>query len=111
MANTSTKHIETSTYSGVDRRNGADLWPLPLWIRAVAVVGIPGAIAIFLTWVGANEVPRIKTQVQSTYDEVLRNREIIREHTEQSAAMYRMLQRICSNTAKSDDERQRCFDR
>lgn len=106
------KHIETPTYSGGDRRNGAaDLWSLPLWIRAVAVVGIPGAIAIFLTWVGANEVPRIKTQVQATYDEVLRNREIIREHTEQSAAMYRMLQRICSNTAKSDDERQRCFDR
>lgn len=100
--------IQSSAYSGEDRRetNG-----LPLWVRAVAVMGIPGAIALFLVWVGAQEVPRMRAVTDATHEDVLRNREMLREHEEQSAAMYRMLQRICSNTATKDDERQRCFDK
>lgn len=84
---------------------------LPFWVRAIAVVGIPGSIAIFLVWVGAQELPRINQQTRSALEETIRNRDLLREHVAQSESMYRMLQRICSNTARNDSERQKCFDR
>ena len=100
-------------YHGPDRRGNGDGWVsgVPTWARAIAVVGIPGAIAIFLVWVGANEIPKIAQQTQRNYDAILRTQELVLQHSDQSAAMFRMLQRICSNTAKSEVDRDRCFDK
>jgi hypothetical protein len=96
-----------------------DKWmdALPVWAqsfvvmaRVIAVIGAPTAIAIFLVWSGAKELPELRKQSQLTYEASLTNREILREHALQSAAIYRLLQRICSNGAKTDTDRQRCFD-
>lgn len=84
---------------------------LVFWMRAVAVVGIPGAIAIFLVYVGATEIPKIARQTQQNHDAMMRMQEMSQQHSEHSAAMFRMLQRICSNTARNDAERERCFDK
>jgi hypothetical protein len=97
-----------STYDGDDRR---ETHLLPWWVRAIAVIGIPGAIAVFLVYVGATEIPKIKTEIVATRVEVLNLQRLTNEHVEQNAAMYRMLQRICSNTAKNEDAKQRCFDK
>lgn len=97
--------------NGDDRRHDGWIAGVPVWARAVAVVGIPGTIAIFLVWVGANEIPKISRQVQMNHDAIMRTQELIQQHSEQTAAMFRMLQRICSNTAKNEVERDRCFDK
>lgn len=102
-----TKRVFTSDYEGEDRRT----LELPWWVRAIAVIGIPGAIAVFLVWVGAQEVPKIKLEVASARAVSEQNQRLLMDHQEQTAAMYRMLQRICSNTARNDDDRQRCFDK
>jgi hypothetical protein len=42
---------------------------------------------------------------------LVRLKDSSREQLEQLRTNYRMLQRLCANTAKTDDERQRCFDK
>lgn len=103
---------EYGDYKGPDRRNGNDGWiaAVPVWARAIAVVGIPGAIAIFLVWVGANEIPKIARQTAVNHDAIMRVEDMLREHHAHDIGMYRVFQRICSNTARNEIERQRCFD-
>lgn len=84
---------------------------LPWWVRAIALIGIPGAIAVYLVWIGATEVPQIKAEELSIKTEVIENQRLMREHAEDTAAIYRMLVRVCSNTAKTEFERQRCFEK
>lgn len=103
------KRIDTDDYSGADRRNGNGV--LPWWVRAIAVVGIPGALALYLVYVGAQLAPRILATAEAAHSESIRTRELLREHIQSEEQMYRLLQRICSNAARGDDDRQRCFDK
>lgn len=98
--------IISPDYNGEDRRSG----DLPWWVRSIAIIGIPGAIAIFLVWVGSQEVPKIKAQGSETQAVALTNQKMIDELKKKQDAMFRMLQRICSNTARTEYDRQRCFD-
>ena len=101
------------TYQGPERRHwdGSELSQLPVWMRAIAIIGIPGAIATYLVWVGSNELPKINRQQEVIAQEVTRVREVLDEQTEAAAAMYRMVQRLCSNAARNDSDRAKCFDR
>ncbi len=83
---------------------------LPIWARAITIIGVPSAIAIFLVWVGANDLPKIHLQVAQNALDIQRNTELLRELKNQNYIIQRSLVRICSNTAKSHDERQKCFD-
>lgn len=91
-------------------RNGSWAEQLPPWGRAIAVVGIPGVIAIFLVWTVASDLPSIARNVETVRIEVLANREMLKQQNIRTEATFRLLQRICSNTAKDQYERQRCFD-
>jgi hypothetical protein len=84
---------------------------LPLWSRVAAMVGIPGTIAFFLVWVGAQSLPAIKTDLAAYHAEAERNHQLYVQALVQQAETYRLLQRICSNVSKTDEERQRCFDK
>jgi hypothetical protein len=84
---------------------------MPWWVRAVAIIGIPGVLVIYLVWMGAQEVPSIRRITEQNGAETIRSREMIREQSIQIERTYRMIQRVCSNTAKTDEERLRCFDR
>jgi hypothetical protein len=84
---------------------------LPIWLKGIVTLGVPGAIAIYLVWVGSNELPRLNRQTMLTHEEVVRLKESAHEQMEQLRSNYRMLQRLCSNTSKNDDERSRCFER
>lgn len=97
-------------YSDDDYRNGSPFSGLPLWSRVVAMVGIPGAIAIFLVWTGASVLPKMHAEMQATRIENERARLMYEEKSQQIERTFRLLQRICSSVAKSEDERQRCFD-
>jgi hypothetical protein len=84
---------------------------LPIWIRAITFLGVPSAIAVFLVWVGARDLPAIRIQAQANYEAIITTRDLVREHSAHTAEMARQLQRICSNTARNEDDRQRCFDK
>lgn len=101
-------------YDGPERRNGgtADwLAGLPVWARVLGIIGIPSGIAVFLVWMGANYLPKISAQIEINANEIRRIRDAQITHEAQSEYTFRLLQRICTNTAKTEFERQRCFDR
>jgi hypothetical protein len=101
-------------YEGPERRNGgtADwLAGLPIWARVLGIIGIPSGIAVFLVWMGANYLPKIGAQIDSNTNQIARIRDAQLAHDAQTEYTYRLLQRICTNTAKTEFERQRCFDR
>jgi hypothetical protein len=79
---------------------------LPAWVRAVGFIGIPGAIALFLVYTTTAEVPALTREVHTNS---ARLQVVQQQHAEMN--LYRMLQRICSNTASTAEERTRCFDR
>lgn len=66
---------------------------------------------MFLVWVGAQQLPRISNAVEATNVRVMALEHQQAEAEGRMAEVYRMLQRICSNTARNDDERGRCFDK
>lgn len=94
------------------QNNDSPSWSegLPIWVRAVALVGVPSAIAIFLVWMGASDLPKIRSEIEQVHREVLFNREILNQQNLKSDAQLRLLRWICSNTAKDDQARQKCFD-
>lgn len=83
---------------------------VPQWVKAIAVVGIPGVIALFLVYQVANQLPKLEERQVSIEKSLEQQRQAIDREVVKMDQMFRMLQRICSNTAKSEDDRQRCFD-
>jgi hypothetical protein len=91
--------------------NGTGLAGLPAWARAAAIVGIPGTIAMFLVWMGASEVPKISSRVEANQAALTAVIETQRQQDRRTEDIVRLLQRLCSNTARTPDDRTRCFDR
>jgi len=101
-------------YEGPERRTEPDPTPfagLPAWVKALAVVGIPGALCLYLVYVGSQSLPKLEAELIAMRLEAEKNRLVTQQQVTQSEQVYRILQRICSNLAKSDEERSRCFDR
>jgi hypothetical protein len=105
--------MATDVISRQDRHNSGDsaFAGLPLWSRVVAMVGIPGAIAFFLVWMGAQTLPQIQADMNAFRVGLERQHALYEQQVRSSEETFRLLQRICSNSAKTDEERQRCFDR
>ena len=80
----------------------SDASPLPMWVRSIAIVGIPGIIAIFLVWIGASNLAR-KSDVEALRAELA-------HYVQQADRNHRLLQQICANTANGNAERSSCFD-
>lgn len=98
--------------NGSTNGNGNGGWTsLKAWSSAIGLVGIPGTIAIFLVYVGANRVPQIERQIEVLIvkqEEIIRNQEQLLVTLNE---MIRVTQRACSNAARDENARQRCFDR
>jgi hypothetical protein len=90
--------------------NGTDWSAMPWWVRAIAVIGVPGVLVLYLVYSGVQELPATRRASEQAVTEVLQNREMLREHRLESQATFRLLQRICTNTARTQDERNSCFD-
>lgn len=83
---------------------------LPLWARVIALVGIPGAIALFTVYMQTVTLPALQRDVQTLRFSYEKTQDTQRELLARQAEIIRLMQRVCSNTAKSDQERARCFD-
>jgi len=88
-----------------------DWTSLRAWSQAIGIIGIPGTIAIFLVYMGASEVPRLARQQELMLREIQATQAQIAELVDLTATLIRIAQRSCSNSAKDDNARQRCFDR
>lgn len=72
---------------------------MPMWVKAVAAVGLPGVMALGLLWVLASGLP----------SDVAAMRTEITEHRRESEQMLRVLQQICVNLSATDRDRAGCF--
>jgi hypothetical protein len=108
---TSPRH--TADYSGPERRepDAGAVAGLPWLVKAIGFVGFPAAIAAYLIYIGAASLPTIQASMQTLAADHKRTLELVSDHIRQQEDVLRMLQRVCSNTAKNDVEKQRCFDR
>lgn len=95
-------------YEGEDRRAPSSY--LPWWVRTIVIIGPTSAIAIYLVYIVATEVPKLKAEQIAIHAEVAEGNRLLMRHVEQEAAVFRMTQRVCSNTARTEEQRQRCFD-
>jgi hypothetical protein len=74
---------------------------VPSWVKAVAVVGIPGVIALFLVYQVASQLPKIEERQAAIEKSLDDEREAVKAQSAKMDQMFRTLQRICSNTAKT----------
>ncbi len=89
----------------------------PWWIGAIYKLGIPAAIALFLIWfVVATVIPNIQfikenlvlhANSSSQVGQDLRDQNI--RLSQQNERLMRVLQQICINSAKNNQERNGCF--
>lgn len=78
-------------------------------LRAVTYLGVPAAIALWLVYVGAAELPRIRILSETNAQQLATLQQQQREHERTDQEIRRLLQRVCSNTARTADDRERCF--
>jgi hypothetical protein len=93
---------------------------LPVWARMMALVGIPGSIAFFLVYVGAQALPALQTQLAVARQaveaelaaqrlEVQRLGQLITLNQSRTEENHRLLVRICAAVTEGR-ERANCFD-
>lgn len=100
--------------NGDDHNFPKALLSLPNWLRGIAVIGIPGAIALYLVWMGGQILPNLQKEILLNRSATEKTQEMLRDHLTNEAnsrqETYRLLLRICTNTAKTPMERGQCFD-
>mgnify|MGYP001559873781 FL=1 len=83
-----------------------DVWPpkispengMPWWVRALYVLGVPAAIAIFLIYFVTSAVS----------SELAGLRADVRMHMRDQSLLVYYLEALCRNTAETDTERTAC---
>lgn len=106
-----------------DRRD-ADNQGMPWWVRAIAYVGVPAAIACFLVWFlvvrvdGWQDAADDKLDAHMAATVVLAESvkgiavalaDIEREHQESGRRLERYLRQLCVSGATNRDERNQCL--
>lgn len=86
---------------------------MPWQVKAVGIIGVPSAIAIYLVYsMVQGVVPAIANVQTTTNSLVLAMGELTKDHAAvrmQNESMIRILQATCVNAAKTNEERERCF--
>lgn len=82
---------------------------LKAWASAIGIVGIPGAIAIFLVYVGASEIPKLTRGVEQAINESRQTRAILEHQIQQTQRLIEIAQRTCASVsvlAKTEEARE-----
>lgn len=98
-------------YEGFERRNGNGDWTasLPVWMRAIVVLGPTTVIAVGLVWVLAQTLPSIWAEIKQIHAVVDSIKEGMIEHRKRQEDIYRAVILDCVNRAKDENARQNCF--
>ena len=103
-------------YQGEERRvyangNGNLLSGFPWWVRAIAVIGIPGAIAGFMVYIMAMSIPSMQKEITVLGQEHIQMQRVVIDQNEQNKRLYGIMQQVCANTSKDSLKERLCFDR
>lgn len=86
---------------------------LPTWLSLVTQVvfkiGVPSAIAVYLVYVGATNLPDLRMELAAQRREVQQLQMSLLELRQQAEEIRLMVQWVCSNTSKSEAAARACF--
>ena len=80
-----------------------------VWAKAIAVVGVTGAIAVMLAYFLGSELPQMHRLQETTLQEVLNAKEMMREQKRGQEEQLRLMRWICAGVQKNDSDRRNCF--
>jgi hypothetical protein len=88
---------------------------LPTWLQLISQVvfkfGVPSAIAIYLVWIGADNLPAIRMELVAQHQEIGLIKQTLSDIRKQTEQNFTLLQWICATTAKTEIEKRGCFQR
>jgi len=91
--------------------NGNGVNGLPNWARVIALVGIPGAIALFLVWSLASFATAGVTELHRQMDAHAQVMNLHDSETQRTAdKTMRLLLGICLNAAETQEQQRRCLE-
>jgi len=74
---------------------------LPMWAQVVSIVGVPTAVLAYVLFSQNPKLDGISSQVTKQSQDLELQKDNAR-------ALYGVMQRICLNTSKTDDDRKAC---
>lgn len=86
---------------------------MPWWVKAIGLVGVPSAIALYLIWALVNAVIPTVVQMQQMLSDHMKAQERMREEQSltntRTDTIIKVLRITCINQAKDDVSRERCL--
>jgi hypothetical protein len=82
---------------------------LPVWAKALVQIGGMAAIACYLTYIGAQTLPAIRSEVIITNERLLQSERVHAEMAASIERLYVVTLQMCANAAHGQSERGSCF--
>ena len=83
---------------------------IPPWAKGILAIGPTAAIALILVYTLAKQLPDMVAHQTAIETALIVHQRSADQQTVMLSQILRAMQRVCSNTAKNEEERQRCFD-
>lgn len=79
------------------------------WSRIITLIGVPGVIAIYLVYQGSTQLPRIHDSQTAIMLACSANQEKIEELRDRIDVLESIIRRTCYNAARTNEDRNLCF--
>lgn len=83
---------------------------IPPWAKGIATIGTTAAIALILVYALTKQLPDLVARQSAIETALIVHQKSADQQTAMLSQVLRVMQRVCSNTARNEEERQRCFD-
>jgi hypothetical protein len=91
--------------------SAAGLAGLPVWLRAIVLLGPTTAIALFLVWRSdrqGDEIAAISARLEAHAAVTTATAGVVLDAREESRSLISLLRQVCVNTSRTDDQRREC---
>ena len=90
-----------------------ELAALPTWLQLIVQVifkfGVPSAIAIYLVWIGASNLPTLRLELAAQHHELQQVQQTLTVIQAQTKEIQQTLNWLCYHAAKTEIEKRACF--
>jgi hypothetical protein len=92
--------------------NGNPFAGMTPWMRFIAFIGVPAAIALFLVYRldgrSAQELAQISADLRAHSTISAATASVMEDHRDETRLLIALMRQICVNTSKSDVQRREC---
>lgn len=88
--------------------NGSWFQGLPMWVKAVGVVGFPALVSLWLMYIVTVTLPTMASATNDQAHAINLLQDRISHHEADTGKIIPLLEKICRRLSKSDVERESC---